>query len=55
MQDFNKQVQHLVNRQQDEAFIFALVQRAREVGFNSTSIDLIYGLPKQTAETLLLL
>ena len=51
VQDFNKQVQHLVNRQQDEAFIFALVQRAREVGFNSTSIDLIYGLPKQTAET----
>lgn len=51
VQDFNKQVQHLVNRQQDEDFIFALIQRARDTGFSSTSIDLIYGLPKQTTET----
>ncbi|MDT9587175.1 MAG: oxygen-independent coproporphyrinogen III oxidase [Candidatus Arsenophonus melophagi] len=51
VQDLNKQVQYLVNRQQDEAFIFLLVQRAREVGFHSINIDLIYGLPKQTTET----
>ncbi|MEI9534684.1 oxygen-independent coproporphyrinogen III oxidase [Moellerella wisconsensis] len=51
VQDFNKQVQQLVNREQDEDFIFALIQRARETGFNSTSIDLIYGLPKQTPES----
>ncbi|AWK40222.1 oxygen-independent coproporphyrinogen III oxidase [Photorhabdus laumondii subsp. laumondii] len=51
VQDFNKEVQHLVNREQDEEFIFALVARARETGFNSTSIDLIYGLPKQTPES----
>lgn len=51
VQDFNKEVQALVNREQDEAFIFALLNRARELGFASANIDLIYGLPKQTAES----
>nr|ELR5115365.1 oxygen-independent coproporphyrinogen III oxidase [Providencia stuartii] len=51
VQDFNKQVQVLVNREQDEEFIFALINRAKEIGFTSTSIDLIYGLPKQTPES----
>lgn len=56
VQDFNKEVQKLVNREQDEKFIVAMVQRAKELGFRSTNLDLIYGLPKQTqalfAETL---
>lgn len=51
MQDFNKEVQRLVNREQDEEFIFALLNHAREIGFTSTNIDLIYGLPKQTPES----
>ena len=51
VQDFNKEVQRLVNREQDEDFIFALIRRARELGFTSTNIDLIYGLPKQTPES----
>ena len=51
VQDFNKEVQRLVNREQDEAFIFALIKRARDLGFTSTNIDLIYGLPKQTPES----
>lgn len=51
VQDFNKEVQRLVNREQDEAFIFALIERARQLGFTSTNIDLIYGLPKQTPES----
>ncbi|MCR0999839.1 oxygen-independent coproporphyrinogen III oxidase [Serratia rubidaea] len=51
VQDFNKEVQRLVNREQDEAFIFALIERAKALGFNSTNIDLIYGLPKQTPES----
>ncbi|KMJ44401.1 coproporphyrinogen III oxidase [Xenorhabdus khoisanae] len=51
VQDFNKDVQRLVNREQDEEFIFELVSQAREIGFTSTSIDLIYGLPKQTPES----
>ncbi|KHT61776.1 coproporphyrinogen III oxidase [Photobacterium gaetbulicola] len=50
VQDFNKEVQKLVNREQDEAFIFAMVERARELGFRSTNLDLIYGLPKQNPE-----
>ncbi|MCQ1057916.1 oxygen-independent coproporphyrinogen III oxidase [Photobacterium sp. ZSDE20] len=50
VQDFNKEVQKLVNREQDEAFIFAMVERARELGFRSTNLDLIYGLPKQTPD-----
>ena len=51
VQDFNKDVQRLVNREQDEAFIFALIARAKALSFNSTNIDLIYGLPKQTPES----
>lgn len=51
VQDFNKEVQKLVNREQDEAFIFALIERAKSLGFASTNIDLIYGLPKQTPES----
>ncbi|EKT57159.1 oxygen-independent coproporphyrinogen III oxidase [Providencia burhodogranariea] len=51
VQDFNKEVQVLVNREQDEDFIFALINRAKQIGFTSTSIDLIYGLPKQTPES----
>ncbi|GLT18949.1 coproporphyrinogen-III oxidase [Vibrio zhanjiangensis] len=50
VQDFNKEVQKLVNREQDEDFIFALVERAKKLGFRSTNLDLIYGLPKQTRE-----
>ncbi len=51
VQDFNKAVQALVNRDQDEQFIFDLVARAKQLGFRSTNLDLIYGLPKQTLET----
>ena len=51
IQDFNKEVQKLVNREQDEEFIFALMKRAKELGFVSTNIDLIYGLPKQNVES----
>ncbi|MGC9401826.1 MULTISPECIES: oxygen-independent coproporphyrinogen III oxidase [Vibrio] len=48
VQDFNKEVQKLVNREQDEDFIIAMVERAKKLGFRSTNLDLIYGLPKQT-------
>ncbi|MDG2785354.1 oxygen-independent coproporphyrinogen III oxidase, partial [Vibrio parahaemolyticus] len=51
VQDFNKEVQKLVNREQDEEFIVAMVARAKELGFRSTNLDLIYGLPKQTKES----
>jgi len=51
VQDFNKEVQEKVNRVQDEQVIVALVERARQVGFRSINLDLIYGLPKQTPES----
>jgi oxygen-independent coproporphyrinogen-3 oxidase len=51
VQDFNKDVQVAVNREQSEDFIFAMIARARDLGFVSTSIDLIYGLPHQTTES----
>ncbi len=51
VQDFNKEVQKLVNRDQDESFIVALVDKAKQLGFRSTNLDLIYGLPKQTKAT----
>ncbi|OEF80952.1 oxygen-independent coproporphyrinogen III oxidase [Vibrio breoganii] len=51
VQDFNKEVQRVVNREQDEAFIFAMVERAKTLGFRSTNLDLIYGLPLQTADS----
>ena len=51
VQDLNKDVQKAVNREQDEAFVNALLMRARELGFQSTNLDLIYGLPLQTVES----
>ncbi|MGI2258589.1 oxygen-independent coproporphyrinogen III oxidase [Shewanella sp. GXUN23E] len=51
VQDFNKEVQVAVNREQDEDFIFALMAKAKAMGFQSTNVDLIYGLPHQTPET----
>lgn len=51
VQDFNKEVQAAVNREQDEQFIFDLMAKAKAMGFVSTNIDLIYGLPHQTPET----
>ena len=53
VQDFDKEVQRLVNREQDEGLIFALLERAKELGFLSTNIDLIYGLPSQTLSSFL--
>ncbi|MCW9732654.1 oxygen-independent coproporphyrinogen III oxidase [Avibacterium sp. 20-15] len=51
VQDFNKAVQKAVNREQDEDFIHALLERARTLGFQSTNLDLIYGLPLQNVES----
>ncbi|VEH68576.1 oxygen-independent coproporphyrinogen-III oxidase [Rodentibacter pneumotropicus] len=51
VQDFNKEVQKAVNREQDENFIAALLKRARELGFQSTNLDLIYGLPLQNVDS----
>lgn len=51
VQDFDKTVQKAVNREQDETFIRDMVSRAKTLGFRSTNLDLIYGLPYQNGET----
>ncbi len=48
VQDYDEAVQKAVNRIQPEAETQAIIDAAREAGFRSVSIDLIYGLPKQT-------
>ena len=48
VQDFDEQVQRAVNRIQPEKITLDTIQAARSAGFRSISIDLIYGLPKQT-------
>jgi oxygen-independent coproporphyrinogen-3 oxidase len=48
VQDFDPEVQAAVNRIQSVEETRAVIDAAREHGFRSTSIDLIYGLPRQT-------
>ncbi|HBH38336.1 MAG TPA: oxygen-independent coproporphyrinogen III oxidase [Curvibacter sp.] len=52
VQDFDLAVQKAVHRVQPAEQVFALVQAARERGFESVNVDLIYGLPQQTPESL---
>jgi oxygen-independent coproporphyrinogen-3 oxidase len=49
VQDFDPAVQQAVHRVQPAEDVFALVAAARALGFASINIDLIYGLPRQTA------
>ena len=51
IQDFNLTVQHAVNRFNSEQQVQRLVDRARALDYRSISVDLIYGLPKQTRQT----
>jgi oxygen-independent coproporphyrinogen-3 oxidase len=51
VQDFNPEVQVAVHRVQSEEETAAVIRWARQYGFTSTSVDLIYGLPKQTPQT----
>ena len=48
VQDFDPAVQKAVNRIQSEEETLDVINAARRSGFKSVSIDLIYGLPKQT-------
>jgi len=52
VQDFDADVQKAVNRIQPEQETRAIIAAARDAGFRSVSIDLIYGLPKQTPATM---
>ncbi len=48
IQDFDPLVQETVMRIQDEDLVRKVTGTARELGFTSVNYDLIYGLPKQT-------
>jgi len=51
VQDFEPEVQKSINRIQTEEETFTIIDAARKEGFKSVSLDLIYGLPKQTVES----
>ena len=52
VQDLEDAVQIAVNRVHSAELIANIMQEARELGFHSINIDLIYGLPHQTPDTL---
>lgn len=51
VQDLNEEVQKAVNRIQPEEMSRQVLQWARDLGFHSVNIDLIYGLPFQTVSS----
>jgi oxygen-independent coproporphyrinogen III oxidase len=51
IQDFDEEVQKLINRIQPFEKVQEVVKNAREIGYKSINFDLIYGLPKQTKAT----
>src|SRR5438046_179120 len=51
IQDFQAEVQQAVHRIQPYEMTRDLLFAARELGFDSINVDLIYGLPYQTADT----
>ncbi|MCS4534091.1 oxygen-independent coproporphyrinogen III oxidase [Neisseria montereyensis] len=52
IQDFDSKVQKAVNRIQTLEETKEVIDAAREVGFKSISVDLIYGLPHQSRESI---
>ena len=52
VQDFNPEVQKAVHRIQSIDETREVILAARENGFKSVNVDLIYGLPKQSVESL---
>ncbi len=51
VQDFDPAVQKAVNRIQSEQQTMAAIDAARQAGFKSISVDLIYGLPLQSVDS----
>ncbi len=52
VQDFNHEVQRLVNRIQPYEVTEKITRSARDLGYESVNFDLIYGLAKQTRESM---
>lgn len=47
VQDTNPIVLELINRHQSQSQVEHLIEKAREIGYTSVNIDLVYGLPQQ--------
>lgn len=51
IQDFDPEVQRIVNRVQPFSVVQEVTETARRIGYSSINFDLIYGLPKQTRQS----
>ncbi|MGE5522576.1 MAG: oxygen-independent coproporphyrinogen III oxidase [Rhodospirillaceae bacterium] len=51
VQDFDPDVQRAINRVQSGAQTYAVIEAARRASYASVSIDLIYGLPRQSLQS----
>ncbi|MDX2130301.1 MAG: oxygen-independent coproporphyrinogen III oxidase [Chloroherpetonaceae bacterium] len=51
IQDFDHEVQTIINRIQPVEMVAESMRLAREVGYASINLDLVYGLPRQTQES----
>lgn len=52
VQDFDPEVQRLINRNQTEAQALDIVEISRRLGYSSVNFDLIYGLPQQSVASI---
>ena len=52
VQDFNLEVQKVINRYQSFEEVKEVSDAAREIGYTSVNYDLIFGLPKQTISSI---
>ncbi len=52
IQDFDPEVQKTINRIQSVYEVASITQAARDIGYTSINYDLIYGLPKQSPESI---
>ncbi len=52
VQDNDEEVQRIINRIQPFDKVQSVTEKAREIGYSSVNFDLIYGLPKQTHESI---
>ena len=52
VRDLDPHVQELLGRHQSASVIRDVVDNARSIGFNTVSMDLVYGLPQQTPSTI---
>lgn len=52
VQDFNEKVQKAINRYQTVEDVITVMRNAKEIGYDSINIDIVYGLPFQTLQSI---